>query len=62
MARASLWTTAQKQRKEALAECRKEMILKLARAKFSYGEIEQIVRVNKGTAQRIVKMSELKTK
>jgi len=55
MAKESLWITAQKNRAKAIRERKNQLIIQLEGEGFSFGEIESIVRVNKGTAHRIVK-------
>jgi hypothetical protein len=55
MTKRGLWITAQKDREKKLRELRNIVIIDLANQGFSYGDIETVVRIDRGGAYRVVK-------
>lgn len=55
MAKKQVGITRNKTREEQIVDTRNLIVKQLFADGFSYGEIEQIVRINKGSANRIIR-------
>lgn len=55
MTKKGLWITVQKEREKKLKELRNELVIDLFKKGFSYGDIETVIRIDRGTAYRVVK-------
>lgn len=55
MTKKGLWITVQKERDKKLKELRNELVIDLFKKGFSYGDIETVIRIDRGTAYRVVK-------
>lgn len=49
-----MWITAQEERLSKLRELRKALVIDLAENGYSYGDIGEVIRIDKGTAYRMV--------
>ncbi len=61
MTKKGLWITAQKEREIKIKARRNALVLTLATEGLSYGDIAEIVRIDKGTAYRVVKSKPVTT-